>query len=680
MSVKHKNRPHHLALAIALALGCAEFTTAQSLPAPTEPAGSADITEPVAQPEIHPFDRFTAFLNASDTVPKVINKPQTAVKGKGVNDLIVVKNGGSIKGQADGGGGTNFIHLDASDGGTLELTRNFDGLYISQGEWTLTSTGDFKEVGVGVLSGATLTNNGIIEGGAIAAGKFFNYGDIKGHVTVEDGGVFAGSGTVGGLEVHGLLYVDRTHGAPSVKGDLTLHETAILAYEVAPDGRGETIKVEGTAKLGNATLKLVTSTIGYPQSTRYTVIEADRIEGEFSRVENDLAYMEYELHYEDPNAVGLTFTRNGLPFEKFATDGNSRELARSLENVNSTNAAITALLGTNTTTAPYALEILSGDSNANLARATLNSDGPVSETMLSAMRQLDSTAGSSHQKNAPRVAAGNESDGRVWVQALGHSGKLDREFDTLQHSTQGLVLGADWRVDEQWRIGVMGGQSRTRQNSNELDGDLDSWHLGAYALRQDGPMSLRMGATYNSHDGTSKRRVDFYGFSDRPKGQYDANTQQVFAEAGYNLGRGNVSIEPFASLGYQRYQRDNFTEKGGAAALNVHSQTEENLSSTFGLRLAKLNTLENGLRLTPRFSAGWKHNYGEVYTETRQRLVTGGKDFSVYSAPLDRNSLKVDAGLDLGLSAHHTLGVGVTGEMGTDSRTHGVMGQWRMSF
>ncbi|PTT80991.1 autotransporter outer membrane beta-barrel domain-containing protein, partial [Pseudomonas sp. HMWF005] len=46
----------------------------------------------------------------------------------------------------------------------------------------------------------------------------------------------------------------------------------------------------------------------------------------------------------------------------------------------------------------------------------------------------------------------------------------------------------------------------------------------------------------------------------------------------------------------------------------------------------------------------------------------------------DRNSLSVDAGLDLGLSANHTLGVGVTGEMGTDSRTHGVVGQWRMAF
>jgi outer membrane autotransporter protein len=149
---------------------------------------------------------------------------------------------------------------------------------------------------------------------------------------------------------------------------------------------------------------------------------------------------------------------------------------------------------------------------------------------------------------------------------------------------------------------------------------------------------------------------------------------------GYNLGRANVSIEPFASLGYQRYQRDGYTEKGGAAALKVQSQTQNNLNSTFGLRLAKLNTLDNGMQLTPRFSAGWKHTYGDVYSETRQRLVTGGKNYSVHGAPLDRDSLLVDAGLDLGLSANHTLGVGLNGEFGTDSRNHGVTGQWRMNF
>lgn len=193
-------------------------------------------------------------------------------------------------------------------------------------------------------------------------------------------------------------------------------------------------------------------------------------------------------------------------------------------------------------------------------------------------------------------------------------------------------------------------------------------------------MSLRLGVTHNTHAATNARRFELFGVEDRPKGRYDANTQQAFADAGYNLGRGNVKIEPFASLGYQRYQRDSFTEKGGVAALKVHGRSEDYLSTTFGLRLAQLNTLNNGMQLTPRISAGWKHTYGEIYSETRQRLVSGGDDYSVFSAPLDRDKLLVDAGVDFRLSPRNTLGLGVAGEKGSNSRNHGVFGQWQMAF
>ncbi|PCR98096.1 autotransporter outer membrane beta-barrel domain-containing protein [Pseudomonas fluorescens] len=342
------------------------------------------------------------------------------------------------------------------------------------------------------------------------------------------------------------------------------------------------------------------------------------------------------------------------------------------------NTAIEALLAADETTAPIAYDQLAGGSNANLAKATLSSVTPVSASLLSAMHQLDNAHDS--PGNSPRHAAGNADTGRVWLQALGHGGKLDRDVEPMQHSTKGLLLGADWRIDEAWRLGLMGGTSDTRIDSQELDGDLDSWHLGAYALRQTGPLSLRLGATWSSHEGSTRREVSFDRFHDRLKGDYHASTQQAFIESGYNLGRANVSIEPFAGLGYQRYQRDGYTEKGGAAALKVHAQSQGNFNTTVGLRMAKVSTLDNGMRLTPRFSAGWKHVYGETYTSTRQRLATGGHDYTVYGAELDRNSLQLDTGLDLAISNSHAVGVGLTGEIGTDSRNHGVSGQWRMAF
>ncbi|MFP6830821.1 MAG: autotransporter domain-containing protein [Pseudomonas sp.] len=725
MPIRHTFKPKHLALAISLALACVELANAQQSSEVADSTAVVNATElPETSAKEMALERLKGFLTDPSTVPIAFKTPEETFKGTAVNDLITLTDGASFTGLLDGGGGDNVLFLDAAAGGELKDTRNFNGLLLSRGDWTLSSRGDFKD-GVLVNSGSALTNQG----------------GIKGDVYVERGGSFAGKGVVGSLEVAGLLTVNGVTGSPRVKGDLRLSPTAELAYEVTPSG-SQTIKVDGIARLEGAILNVVAVPGEYPQSRQYKIIEAGKVEGEFGNVLNNLAFMTATPQY-NKKSVGLTYARNGEPLASVATTDNARAAAEGIVDptapapsatptpltasapapisvpvptsaptpiedsvpspmpdepltaqvnesveqpaptpIKPANAAVAALLTSDKTTAPVALEQLAAGSNANLAKATLSSITPVSASMLSAMQQLNSRYGSAYNSgNSPRQAAGAADSGRVWIQALGHGGKVDRDFDsTLKHATQGLVMGADWRLDEQWHIGLVGGKSQTRLDARQYEGDLDSWHLGAYAVRQDGPFSLRLGATYASHDGDSKRRVAFNGFNDRLKGNYDANTQQAFAELAVNVGRHNATLEPFASVGYQRYQRDSYSEKGGDAALKVFGQTRDNLSSTFGLRTAKINRLDNGMTLTPRFSAGWKHTFGEIESDTRQQLVKGGKRFEVAGAALDRNSLALDAGIDLGLSANHTVGVGLTGEMATDSRTHGVMGQWRMAF
>ncbi|MCF4995312.1 autotransporter domain-containing protein [Pseudomonas syringae] len=765
MLARHRHRLHHLAAAIALTLGYSELSLAQPLSLDFDPAPRLTATEQISA--------LDAFINDPATVKHTINTQKSAKGGVSLgdaNDLVILQRS-DLAGVADGGGGDNVLQLNAAKENALGESRNFQGLEVKRGTWTRTGPGDF-ETGVLIRPKATLINEGDIIGDAVIQGIFVNKnrvgrdvtvlsggdlsnsGAIAGTVDVDEKGHFAGRGSVGALNLRGRLSVDDVYGAPHVTGDLTMTSSAVLAYAVDPASGSPTIKVDGTALLGDATLKLIKAG-DYLQTSQHTIFEAGKVEGKFGAVLNDLAYMTPTLDYEEQR-VGLTFTRNDEALGSAANTESGRVFGESIvetsippqpippdvqmsaiepvtqdlaevvsensvpiqtdvttqahapikadataqaatpkpqhnrqppqtpkptpANKLPSNAAVAALLTTNKATAAIALEQLAGASTANLAKATLNSTTPVSASLLSAMRQLDGATGARPQGNTPRYAAGNAENGRVWLQALGHGGKLDRDIEPLQHSTKGLLLGSDWRLDEKWHLGLMAGTSRTRLDSRELDGDLDSWHFGAYALRQNGPMSLRLGATYSSHDGKHARPVAFASFRDRPKASYDASTQQAFAEVGYNLGRNNVSIEPFAGLGYQHYQRDGYTEKGGAASLKVHRQAQSNMNSTFGLRMAKINTLTNGMRLTPRLSAGWKHTYGDVDSKSRQRLATGGRDYNVYGAALDRNSFALDAGLDLGLSANHTLGVALTGERATDSRTHGVTGQWRMVF
>lgn len=325
------------------------------------------------------------------------------------------------------------------------------------------------------------------------------------------------------------------------------------------------------------------------------------------------------------------------------------------------------------------LEQLAGSQHANLGTATQNSMKPINDTLLAATRQL-----------SDHPALGDDTGvGRAWFQVLGNTGELEgqRGSMSLQHRTQGFMLGSDWAIDPAWRVGVMAAKSTSDLSAARFKGGLDSWHLGAYAVRQDGPLGLRLGASHSNHVGQNKRSVALDGtdYREQPTGQYNANSQNAFAELGYRLDSGYFSVEPFAGVGYQRYHRDRYTEKGGHAALNVGAQTQQNLSSSLGLRLASVFELGSSMALKPQLSASWKHLYGEVNSSVRQSSAWVQRpgfnsDFRIQGTALDRDRLAVQSGLELALSAQHSLGLVYTAEVGSYSRNQGLTGQWTLAF
>ncbi|MCF5722438.1 autotransporter domain-containing protein [Pseudomonas syringae] len=315
-----------------------------------------------------------------------------------------------------------------------------------------------------------------------------------------------------------------------------------------------------------------------------------------------------------------------------------------------------------------ALEQLAGSQNANLAAATQNTTQQLSNQLLTILRTLPS-----------------DDDGHFWVQGLGNSATLDKQGGSagLKQGTQGLMLGADWALDHAWRVGVMGAKTTSNLDAQRFSGDLDSWHLGGYAVHQDGPLALRLGAIYSDHAGQNKRSVHLLDYKEQLRGGYDAQSQTVFSELGYQLGSEDVSIEPFAGIGYQRYHREGFKEKGDLSALNVGPQTQQNFNSTVGLRLATVYRFDNRMSLTPHLGTGWKHLYGDIDSRVRQsyRVAPGLIDsFAINGTALDRDSLSLSAGLDLALSPQHSVGLIYNGEAGTNSHSQGLTGQWQMRF
>jgi outer membrane autotransporter protein len=600
-----------------------------------------------------------------------------ALQMAGGDDHLTVHSGGRFEGLVDGGSGYDRVILEGNAGGSFGNSQNFESLHVNSGTWTLTSNGDFSDASA-VASGATLINQG----------------SITGALTVDQGGVYAGGGSVGNLAVNGTLLTNSQLGTAKVNGDLTLSSGATLAYGVNADGSSAPVLVSEAANLSGATLAVNPSSGEFPWQSRYTVLQAGSVNGRFGQVTSDYAFLTPTLSYS-ATRVDLDYARNDIAFADFATTANGGRAARSLAGL-SDGSLYNALLNTSTASAGAAIEQLAGSTNASLGAATLAGTARVGSSMLSAMQQMGSSGGlqvGAADQDTPILAANGVPDqarnlndpnarGRVWVQALGSYGKLDGEHDSsgLEQRTRGSVLGTDWALTPDWRVGVLGGYSRTGLDASGVDGEVDSWHAGIYAVRQNGPLALRLGAAYSKHDGSNKRTVSFDGFSDRPKGDYHADSQQAFAELAYSLGSGRLSAEPFANLGYQRYSRDGYREKGGAAALDVASQTQDNFTSTFGVRLAHLTQLDNGMSLTPRGSLGWRHTYGDVDNSTRQAFLSGGSGFNVEGSALDRDSLMLEAGLDLGVSARQSVGIGYNGELGSNSRNHAVVGQWQLRF
>jgi outer membrane autotransporter protein len=711
MPTKHVFLPQHLALAIALALGCVESSIAQSVAGETRPLETT--TEMQA--------RLKAFMASTADIKRdnVTTVREDALLKDGSNDLVMVSKQGRLFGLSDGGGGANVLQLD-TQGGELGEIRNFQDVYLKQGEWSNSDRLDAKSL---VDSKARLLNSGHINGALHVLGELTNQGTVAGPVFVGKKARFNGNGTVDTLDVAGTLGIGPATGAPSVTNDLRFSKSATLVYAIDAEKGSSTIKVGGTATLGNATLKIASVPGEFVDTNRRIVIEAEKIEGTFGKVVDELAFLTATPDYTLEKQVGLTFKRNDVPLGEAASSANALEFVEAIQQqpvspaqpepgiaapvahspavepqpshptsepaappavvsaeakpaakpelvkpAPKPNAAINALLGTNMATAAVAIDQLSGRDTANLGNATLNSVAPISSGMLSAMGRRNPAAG--------------HDNGQVWVQAIGNSGSLAKQPGgvAMKHSTQGVMLGTDWAVSPDWRLGVIGSTTRTRLDSDQFDGALDSWLVGAYALRQDGPLALRLGVVHGNHDGSTKRHVAFNGFRDRLKGRYDATTQQVFGQLGYQLDIGHFELEPYAQVGYQRYQRDGFTEKGGDAALQYNGQAQEHFSSDLGLRLARPFLLDRGMRVTPRLDIGWKHLYGDVQGSSHQRLVRGSSTYRIKGGELDRDSMLLQAGLDLAVSPRHILGLSYSGETGQDNRNGALMGQWRMTF
>ncbi|WP_133467752.1 autotransporter outer membrane beta-barrel domain-containing protein, partial [Lactobacillus crispatus] len=103
--------------------------------------------------------------------------------------------------------------------------------------------------------------------------------------------------------------------------------------------------------------------------------------------------------------------------------------------------------------------------------------------------QTTQVPGGACEVNPDRITA--------WGSAFGAWGRIDGNGDAaaLNRSIGGFVVGADARIVDTWRVGLMAGYDRSSFTARDRSssGSSDDYHLGLYGGTRWGQLALRLG-------------------------------------------------------------------------------------------------------------------------------------------------------------------------------------------
>jgi len=282
------------------------------------------------------------------------------------------------------------------------------------------------------------------------------------------------------------------------------------------------------------------------------------------------------------------------------------------------------------------------------------------------------------------IAPAPTSDVVFWAQGFGAWGKFNSDGNAagVRRDLAGFISGVDTRVGMNGRAGFAAGYTGSQ---NTLDGrgsaNVETGHVAAYGGFSVGALNLRGGADYAFHAISTDRTIAFPGFFDRAFANYQGSTGQIFAEAGYGFALANMAVEPFAGAAWVRVHTDSGAERALLAGLNFASASFDVGYSTLGIRVASLVPLANGMVLIPRASVAWQHAFGNVAASDLLAFQTAPTTpFAISGAPIARDAALVEAGLDLALNAHATIGASYVGQLAGRVSDQGAKGKFVWKF
>ncbi|AGE20459.1 autotransporter serine protease [Serratia marcescens] len=536
--------------------------------------------------------------------------------------------------------------------------------------------GGLTKQGIGTL---VLTGNNTYAGPTLVnQGRLAINGSVTSDVSVQNGGIVGGSGTVGSLTARrgGTVAPGNSIGTLNVAGNVSFEPGSRYAVEVGPNGQSDRIQSSGSATIGggevavtleNSSNLLTQSEVRSLLGQQYNILTAQQgVSGQFDAVAPNYLFLGTGLSYQ-PTGVTLSVGRNGTSFASVAQTANERAVAAAADALAAGNPVYESILNSGTAgEARQAFRQLSGQIHADIASALVNDSRYLREALNGRLRQAEGLASSSAIKA--------DEDG-AWAQLLGawDHASGDANATGYQASTYGVLVGLDSAAAADWRLGVATGYTRTSLHGGYgSKADSDNYHLAAYGDKQFGALALRGGAGYTWHRIDTKRSVNYGMQSDRDTAKYSARTEQLFAEAGYSVKGEWLNLEPFVNLAYVNFENNGIAESGGAAALRGDKQHTDATMSTLGLRADTAWQVSPGTTVALRSELGWQHQYGGLERGTGLRFNGGNAPFVVDSVPVSRDGMVLKAGAEVAVNENASLSLGYGGLLSQNHQDNSV--------